>query len=89
MRRVNEDDPSCVCCRVSGPCGHRVDLAREVVDVYLHLVEARCRHRQAYQPVDPNHAAAARREGKRVEETARAHVARSAFVRWQTSHNRT
>ena len=53
-----------------------MDLAREVVNMHLHLVETRRRHRQAHQPVDPNHAAAARREGQRVEQTARAHVVR-------------
>ena len=34
-----------------------VDLAGEVVDVHLHLVEARRRHVEAQQTVDPDHAA--------------------------------
>ena len=42
-------------------------------DAGLRPVEARRRHRQAPQPVDPDHAAAVWREGKMVEQPARAH----------------
>jgi len=69
-----EDDLRRVRRRVSGPGGHRVDLAREVVDVHLHLVEARRRHGQSHEPVDPDHATPARRERERVKQTARSHV---------------
>ena len=38
---------------------HGVDLTAVVLDVYLHLVEARHRHGEAQQPVDPDHVAPA------------------------------
>ena len=58
-----EDDPCGGGRRVGRARWYRMDLTGEVIDVHLHLVEARRRHGEAQQPVHPDHTAPAR--GKR------------------------
>ena len=58
-----EDAPCGVRRRVGRVRWHRVDLAAEVVDVRLHLVEAQHRHREAQQPFRSR----SRRLGEREE----------------------
>ena len=48
-----EADPRRVRRRVRGAGEHGADLIGEVVDVYLHLVQARC-HGEVQQQVDPD-----------------------------------
>ena len=52
----------------------RMDLTGEVIDMHLHLVEARRRHGEAQQPVDPGHPAPARGKRGGLDQAARAHV---------------
>ena len=47
-----------------------MDLTAKVVDVHLHLVEARRRHGEAQQPVHPDHAAQARGKREGIEQGA-------------------
>ena len=47
-----------------------MDLARQVVDVHLHLIEPRFGEGEAHQPVNPYDPAAASRQGEGVEQAA-------------------
>ena len=86
-----EQDPCGVRRSVGRARWHRMDLAGEVVDVHLHLVEARLRHGEAKQPVDPDHAVPARgkREGMEQATVTRAHVVGLGALADRISHVRT
>ena len=51
-------------CSVVGPCRHRVKLAQQEVDVYLHLVEAGGRLLKADEPVYPKNTFTLLRKGQ-------------------------
>ena len=53
-----------------------MNLARQVVDVHLDLVEAVRRHGESHEPIHPNDAAPARGQRQRVQQAARAYVLR-------------
>ena len=55
-----QDDLRRICRSVGRARGHSVDLAREVINVHLDLIEARRRRGQAQEPVDTKHSAGVR-----------------------------